>query len=49
MQKDNETAMVPLKRLTVSDLKRVVGGFGASPNSLKGEDSHGSKLEIKQQ
>ena len=46
MLKDKNTAKAPVKSLTINDLKKVAGGFGASPNSLKGEQGK-SKLEIK--
>jgi hypothetical protein len=47
MFKNNKPEKAPFKKLTVSDLKQVAGGFGVSPHSLKGEDGHGGKLEIK--
>ena len=46
MLKDKANEKGTFKKLTVSDLKKVAGGFGASPNSLKGEEGK-AKLEIK--
>jgi hypothetical protein len=46
MLKDKDAAKASAKTLTLNDLKKVAGGFGVSPNSLKGEQGK-AKLEIK--